>query len=91
MSTSGSNLSKHSSDKQSYFSSYSFQEPNYQEQYLESVTFHLPAIIIQLEPITTLAPPHTPFTSMSGSAFVGNQGSINMVVPTLLMNRYEPL
>ena len=45
-----------------YLSS-SFQEPSYQEQSFESVTFHLPAIIIQPEPIATLPPLHTPFTS----------------------------
>lgn len=90
MTASGSNLSEHSSNTESSFSSSSFQEPNCQQKSLDSVTFHLPTIIIQPEPISTLPPLHTPFSSESSSTSVGNQGSINMAVPAFVMNRNAP-
>jgi len=91
LSTSGSNSLEHSSSKESSFSSSSFQKPSCREQSFESVNFHLPAIIIQPQPITTLPPLHIPFTSQSSSTSGGNQSSVNMVAPAFLTNRYAPL
>lgn len=84
-------MSEHSSDIESCFSSSAFQEPSCQDQSFESVTVHLPAVIIQPQPITTLPPLNSPFEFQSNSTSIGNQSLVNMVALAFLFNRYAPL
>jgi len=86
-------------DQELPFTSTSFQEPNCQEQSLESVSFsvfkNISAIVVQPEPITTLPPFHNLFTPQTSSTSVGTQGSVslggNMAAPAFLLNRYAPI
>lgn len=105
MSTPGRNSTHISSknppflDQELPFTSTLFQEPNCQEQSLESVSFSVSknifSIVVQPKTLSILPPFHTPFTPQTSSTFFGSQDSVssgaNKVAPTFLLNRYAPI